>query len=108
MIYQGEERRRAGTSPVQHRRIVTPEILRQVKGIELRTRGLVSSLFAGEYRSVFRGQGIEFAGAKAADAGRRSRPTRQAFQSGFWNRTAPCEAASAGIQPAQEITKASR
>jgi len=61
VIYQGEERRRTGTSPVQHRRIVTPEILRQVKGIELRTRGLVSSLFAGEYRSVFRGQGIEFA-----------------------------------------------
>jgi uncharacterized protein (DUF58 family) len=40
---------------------VTPEVLRQVKGIELRTRGLVTSLFTGEYRSVFRGQGIEFA-----------------------------------------------
>jgi uncharacterized protein (DUF58 family) len=39
---------------------VTPEVLRQVKGIELRTRGLVTSLFTGEYRSVFRGLGIEF------------------------------------------------
>ena len=29
--------------------------------IELRTRGLVNSLFAGEYRSVFKGQGMEFA-----------------------------------------------
>ena len=34
---------------------VPPEILRQVKLIELRTRGLVNSVFTGEYRSVFRG-----------------------------------------------------
>ena len=37
-----------------------PEILRQVKLIELRTRGLVNSVFTGEYRSVFKGQGMEF------------------------------------------------
>ena len=37
------------------------EILRQVKLLELRTRGLVNSLFVGEYRSVFKGQGMEFA-----------------------------------------------
>ena len=40
---------------------VPPEVLRQVKLIELRTRGLVNSLFTGEYRSVFKGQGMEFA-----------------------------------------------
>lgn len=39
---------------------VPPEILRQVKLLELRTRGLVNSLFTGEYRSVFKGQGMEF------------------------------------------------
>src|SRR5947208_10217721 len=39
---------------------VSPEILRQVKLLELRTRGLVNSLFTGEYRSVFKGQGMEF------------------------------------------------
>src|SRR3954470_6977932 len=49
--------------------VVTPEILRQVKGIELRTRGLVASLFAGEYRSVFRGQGMEFAEVRAYEHG---------------------------------------
>ncbi|HVH66516.1 MAG TPA: DUF58 domain-containing protein [Gemmatimonadales bacterium] len=60
--YQGKERRRRDTSPLRaRRRAVTPEVLRQVKGIELRTRGLVNSLFTGDYRSVFRGQGIEFA-----------------------------------------------
>jgi uncharacterized protein (DUF58 family) len=39
---------------------ITPEILRQVKRIELRTRGLVNSRFVGEYHSVFKGQGMEF------------------------------------------------
>ena len=40
---------------------VPPDVLRQVKLIELRTRRLVNSLFSGEYRSVFKGQGMEFA-----------------------------------------------
>jgi len=40
---------------------VSPAVLRQVKLIELRTRRLVNSLFTGEYRSVFKGQGMEFA-----------------------------------------------
>src|ERR687895_1241832 len=48
---------------------VSPEILKQVKAIELRTRGLVASLFAGEYRSVFRGQGMEFAEVRAYEHG---------------------------------------
>src|ERR1044072_1254885 len=39
---------------------VPPEVLRQVKLIELKTRGLVNTLFTGEYRSVFKGQGMEF------------------------------------------------
>jgi len=50
-------------------RVVGPEILRQVKAIELRTRRLVSTLFSGEYRSVFRGQGIEFAEVRAYEQG---------------------------------------
>lgn len=44
---------------------ITSDLLRQVKQIELRTRGLVAALFAGEYRSVFRGQGMEFAEVRA-------------------------------------------
>jgi uncharacterized protein (DUF58 family) len=48
---------------------VSPEILKQVKAIELRTRGLVGSLFAGEYRSVFRGQGMEFAEVRTYQPG---------------------------------------
>lgn len=40
---------------------VPREVLRQVKLIELRTRGLVNTLFSGEYQAVFKGQGMEFA-----------------------------------------------
>jgi uncharacterized protein (DUF58 family) len=49
--------------------IVSQEVLKQVKTIELRTRGLVASLFAGEYRSTFRGQGMEFAEVRAYEIG---------------------------------------
>src|SRR3989449_5282048 len=68
--YEGPERRKAVRSPVQaRRRAVTTDVLKQVKGIELRTRNLVSTLFSGEYRSVFRGQGIEFAEVRAYQQG---------------------------------------
>jgi uncharacterized protein (DUF58 family) len=48
---------------------ISPQVLKQVKAIELRARGLVTSLFAGEYRSVFRGQGMEFAEVRAYEPG---------------------------------------
>ena len=50
-------------------RVVGPDVLRQVKRIELRARQLVSTLFSGEYRSVFRGHGIEFAEVRAYQDG---------------------------------------
>lgn len=36
------------------------EILRKVKRIEIRTRGLVDSFFGGEYHSSFKGRGMTF------------------------------------------------
>ena len=48
---------------------ISPAILKQVKRLELRTRGLVTSLLAGEYRSVFRGLGMEFAEVRAYQHG---------------------------------------
>jgi len=50
-------------------RVVGPDVLRQVRFIELRARRLVTSLFSGAYRSVFRGQGIEFAEVRAYEQG---------------------------------------
>lgn len=38
----------------------TKEIIRNVRQIEIRTRGLVNQLFSGEYHSVFKGRGMEF------------------------------------------------
>src|SRR4051812_31672607 len=48
---------------------VPREILKQVKLIELRTRGLVNSVFSGEYHSVFKGQGMEFAEVREYEPG---------------------------------------
>lgn len=36
------------------------EILKRVRGIEIRTRRLVNELFSGQYSSVFKGKGMEF------------------------------------------------
>ncbi|NWF50702.1 MAG: DUF58 domain-containing protein [Ignavibacteriaceae bacterium] len=40
--------------------MLTKEIIRQVRQIEIRTRGLVNHVFSGEYHSVFKGRGMEF------------------------------------------------
>lgn len=48
---------------------VPREVLRQVRLIELRTRGLVDSVFGGEYHSAFKGQGMEFAEVREYQAG---------------------------------------
>jgi uncharacterized protein (DUF58 family) len=40
--------------------VAPSDVLRQVRRIELRTRRLLDSTFAGEYRSLFKGQGMEF------------------------------------------------
>ena len=49
------------TATVSPASAVPADILRQVRRIEVRTRRLVDSSFAGEYRSLFKGQGMEFA-----------------------------------------------
>jgi uncharacterized protein (DUF58 family) len=41
--------------------VIPREILKKVHLIEIRTRSMVNTLFAGEYHSVFRGRGMEFA-----------------------------------------------
>lgn len=41
--------------------MIPREILRKVRRIEIRTRGLVNDLFRGEYHSVFKGRGMTFA-----------------------------------------------
>jgi uncharacterized protein (DUF58 family) len=51
----------APAAPASSRRVVAPsEILRKVRRIEIVTRSLVQNVFSGEYKSVFKGRGMEF------------------------------------------------
>jgi len=54
---------------VRHERVFSKEVAAQVRRIELRTRGLVESLFSGEYRSVFKGRGMEFSDVREYQPG---------------------------------------
>jgi uncharacterized protein (DUF58 family) len=40
--------------------MLTPELIKKIRRIEIRTRHLVSSSFAGEYQAIFKGRGMEF------------------------------------------------
>jgi uncharacterized protein (DUF58 family) len=40
--------------------MLTKELLKLVRQIEIRTKGLVNQVFSGEYHSVFKGRGMEF------------------------------------------------
>jgi len=48
---------------------ISPEVLRKVQRLELRTRGFVESLFSGEYLSVFHGRGMEFSHVREYQVG---------------------------------------
>lgn len=49
--------------------MIPKEVLKKVKHIEIQTKRLVNDLFGGEYHSVFKGQGIEFADVREYVAG---------------------------------------
>jgi len=49
--------------------MVSQEILKKVRRIEIYTRNLVNSVFSGEYHSVFKGRGIEFSEVRAYTIG---------------------------------------
>src|SRR6202142_865405 len=38
----------------------TSELIKKVRKIEIRTKGLVNQIFSGEYHSVFKGRGMAF------------------------------------------------
>jgi uncharacterized protein (DUF58 family) len=41
--------------------MIPKELFKKIRKLEIRTRGLVSNIFGGEYHSAFKGQGMEFA-----------------------------------------------
>ncbi len=40
--------------------MITKDILKKVRRIEIKTRGLVNNIFSGEYHTVFKGRGMSF------------------------------------------------
>lgn len=49
--------------------MLTPELMREVRQLQVRTRRRVNDLFAGEYHSAFRGRGIEFSEVREYEPG---------------------------------------
>ena len=49
--------------------MIPKEILKKVQRIEIATRGLVNEVFSGEYHSVFKGRGMEFAEVREYQVG---------------------------------------
>src|SRR5213080_3690255 len=48
-------------SPItDHGSMDTEEILKKIRGLEIKTRALVETAFAGDYHSVFKGRGMNF------------------------------------------------
>ncbi len=82
-------------------RVVGADVLRQVKRIELRARRLVTTLFSGEYRSVFRGHGIEFAEVRGYQSG-------DDFRAIDWNVSARMGSPSSSGSPARRLSLPSR
>lgn len=50
-------------------RMETKELLKKVRAIEIRTRGLSNQIFSGEYHSAFKGQGMAFSENRAYQHG---------------------------------------
>lgn len=45
--------------------MISKEILKKIRKLEIRTKGLVNNIFGGEYQSAFKGQGMEFSEVRA-------------------------------------------
>src|SRR5690625_6484009 len=45
--------------------MISNEIFKKVRKLEIQTKGLVNSVFGGEYQSAFKGRGMEFSEVRA-------------------------------------------
>ena len=58
--------------------MIPREILKKIRQIEIRTNRLVSETLAGQYHSVFKGQGMNFDEVREYQPGARQGPKRAA------------------------------
>jgi uncharacterized protein (DUF58 family) len=49
--------------------MISKEVLRKVRKIEISTRGLVNDVFSGQYQSVFKGRGMDFSEVREYQVG---------------------------------------
>ena len=45
------------------------DILKKIRHLELKTRGMIDAAFSGQYRSVFKGRGMNFEEVREYQAG---------------------------------------
>ena len=57
----------ANVTPVSE--VETTELLKKVRKIEIRSRGLTRQIFAGKYHSAFRGRGMTFSEVREYQVG---------------------------------------
>ena len=57
----------------------TSEILKKVRKIEIKARGLSANVFAGQYHSAFKGRGMAFSEVREYQYGDDVRDIRHAF-----------------------------
>lgn len=49
--------------------MVSKEVLKKIRKLEVQTKGIVNTLFGGEYQSAFKGRGMEFSEVRAYNYG---------------------------------------
>jgi len=49
--------------------MISKEVLKKIRKLEIRTKGLVNNLFGGEYQSAFKGRGMEFSEVRSYNYG---------------------------------------
>jgi uncharacterized protein (DUF58 family) len=49
--------------------MVSKEVLKKIRKLEIQTKGIVNTLFGGEYQSAFKGRGMEFSEVRAYNYG---------------------------------------
>ena len=62
----------------------TSDLLKRVRQIEIKTRGLSNNIFAGQYHSAFKGKGMSFSEVREYQYGddERNRPLQQTLCQG--------------------------
>lgn len=54
---------------LHYNNMISKEVLKKIRKLEIQTKGLVNTLFGGEYQSAFKGRGMEFSEVRSYNYG---------------------------------------